>query len=82
MRRDLEKKIKLYQEVCREFDEGSEGLETAFKNVFFSLSCLPIDVKSKNARNWLIKQIDKFISEKIVDAETFIRHHVSTASLK
>jgi translation initiation factor 2B subunit (eIF-2B alpha/beta/delta family) len=54
VKRDLERKIKSYQAMFKEFDQGSEGLETAFKTFFVALSSLPIDVNTSDAINWLM----------------------------
>ena len=75
--RDLKDKIGVFEKICGEFGQLGEGLQTAFKNVYFSIGCLPPDVEDKKAAKWLTKMVDKFISQNIIDAETFIINHVS-----
>ena len=74
--RDLKSKIEVFERICGEFGQLGEGLQTAFKNVYFSIGCLPVGVEDKKAARWLIKMVDQFLSQNIIDAETFIINHV------
>lgn len=77
VKRDLEKNIGKFVKIANEFNDGGEGFQTAIKNVKFAISCLPHDVAPKKASSWLVKMINNFISQKIVDASVFIKQHVS-----
>lgn len=77
IRKALQDTILTFKEICKEFEEGGEGLDTAFTNIFNSLKLLPSDATTKTTVDWLIQVIDEFINLKIIDCDKFMQEHVS-----
>ena len=71
-RRVLTTKVDVFKKVTAEFVETSEAMENWFKYINSIIACLPNRVHWPDAKGWLESMADKFISDKIIDAETFI----------
>lgn len=76
VRKVLEDQVSSFREICQEFEEGGEGLNTAFANVYSTLAALPGSADIRNSVVWLTRVIDNFITEKIIDSDKFITSEV------
>jgi translation initiation factor 2B subunit (eIF-2B alpha/beta/delta family) len=70
--RALRTKVEFFKKVTSEFVETTEAMENWFKYINSIIVCLPARVDWPDARAWILKMVDKFIMDKIIDAEAFI----------
>lgn len=72
-------RIEIFEKVTSEFIDISESLKTCFKYFNELTNCLRRkgrQVSWQSAKTWICEMIDKFITDKIIDAEKLIIENV------
>lgn len=75
----LPSRIEIFEKVTSEFIEITESLKTCFRYFNELTNCLRgkgRQVLWQNAKNWMCEMIDKFVTDKIIDAEKLIIENV------
>lgn len=72
----LKAKVDLFQRVTSEFVEITEGMGTCIKYFKTLISCIPRDAKWTKAKPWVNSMIEKFVNDKIIEAEKLIIEYV------
>ena len=72
----LKTKVVLFEKVTSEFVEMTEGMATCIKYFKALVGCLPRDATWAKVKPWYIGMIEKFINDKIIDAEKLIVDYV------
>lgn len=72
----LRTKIELFQKVTSEFVEITEGMSTCIKYFKAFIACVPREAIWSRTKPWVIGMIEKFVNDKIIDAEKLIIDYV------
>jgi hypothetical protein len=78
----LPNKVDMFSKVTAEFVDITEGMNTSFKYFKKLIDCLPLKVNWPSARQWIVNMIEKFINDKIIDAENLIIDYVGISLIR
>lgn len=72
----LKTKVDFFQTVTSQFVEITEGMATCLRYFKALIACIPRAASWTRTKPWIIGMIEKFINDKIIDAEKLIIDYV------
>lgn len=72
----LKTKVDMFQTVTSQFVEITEGMSTCLKYFKALIRCIPREATWSRTKPWILGMIEKFINDKIIDAEKLIIDYV------